>query len=173
VCMCYIWFVLATCSQFSVIPKKYKVLFSYLPSLRGIHKKDDHKHFRGGEYDDNLFPPFFLIVSFFPSIPSILIPLRLCEPVDQRLIVNIWSKRFDCTCAGPSLEIPSPCSVPACCLRFMFHFRTWCGLPGTPTLACFSKSTLSRNWATAEPTLLRNHSQCAEICLNFKKNRRC
>ena len=72
-------------------------------------------------------------MSFFSTIPSILIPLRLCEPVDQRLIVDIWSKRFDCTCAGPSLEIPSPCSVPACCLRFVFHFRPG-AVPARPLL---------------------------------------
>jgi len=156
--------------SFQRFPKSMKYYFCTCLTLRGIRKKDDHKNFRGGECNDNLFPFFFLLVYFSPSIPFILIPLCLCELVGQRSTVDIWSKLFDCACTSQSLEMPSPCSS-ACCSKFAFHSRTWFRRLGATLLSYFSKSTLPGNWAIAEPILPQNRYKCAEIYPNLTKNR--
>jgi len=71
-----------------MIPENMKYYFCTCLTLIG--KKDDHKNFRG-ECDDNLFPFFFLLVYFFPSIPFILIPVfvRACWPkIDRGYLVE-------------------------------------------------------------------------------------
>jgi len=71
---------------------RFQALFLHLPSLRGTHKKDDHKHFRGGECDDSLPASPLPIAHSFPVHPvhSNLPALARARPakVDRRYLIE-------------------------------------------------------------------------------------